>query len=122
MWCRRDAYESLIAELAEQRTKREVAERELALRQQTIEWMRVQINTIQHERTALLARVTGAALAVPTLRPVDGSPLTATAAASTVPTDQFFNKLSSLFEDPGDEAAVAMGATHDEAGAVVYTQ
>jgi len=120
MWCDRRTYEALVVELAEQRTKREAAEKQLGLTQQTLEWLRVQVNTLQYERASLLARVTGAPVMVPTLRHDDSSPISPPVGQPKVPTDQFFNQLASLFEDPGDDLASKSGITHDETGAVVY--
>jgi len=120
MWCDRRTYEALVVELAEQRTKREAAEKQLGLTQQTLEWLRVQVNTLQYERASLLARVTGAPVMVPTLRSDDSSPISPPVGQPKVPTDQFFNQLASLFEDPGDDLASKSGITHDETGAVVY--
>jgi hypothetical protein len=120
MWCNRRTYESLVVELSEQRTKREAAEKQLALNQQTLEWLRVQVNSLQYERASLLAKITGAPVMVPTLRSDESSPIAPPVGNPKTPTDQFFNQLASLFDDPGDELAQKAGITHDETGAVVY--
>ena len=57
---------------------------------------------------------------VPTLRADERSPIAPTFGQAPRETDQFFNQLASLFEDPGDERASQSGITHDETGAVVY--
>ena len=120
MWCDRRTYEALIVDLAEQRAKREAAEKQVGLAQHTIEWLRTQVNSLQYERASLLSRVTGAPVMVPTLRREDSSPIAPTFGQAPREPDQFFNQLASLFEDPGDELASKSGITHDETGAVVY--
>jgi hypothetical protein len=123
MWVRRSDYEALVRELAEQRATREAAEKALALNQQTCEWLRVQVNTLQYERASLLSKVTGAPVMVPTLRSGDeSSPIAPPVGQPKPPADQFFNQLSALFEDPGDDAAQKLGIAHDTDGSVLYTQ
>lgn len=120
MWLRRNDYDALVHELTEQRTKREAAEKALALQTQTVDWLKVQVNTLQFERASLLAKVTGAPVMVPTIR--DSTPMTPSVEQTKEPPQQFFNQLAALFEDPGDDVAGKLGIAHDDAGGVIYTQ
>lgn len=111
MWISRERYDSLTRELAEQRTKREAAETQGKLQQHTVEWLTVQVNTLQYERAALLQKVTGSPIMVPSIRSAESVPPVGDRPA---PKEQFFNQMAALFEDVGDEAAVQLGITSEE--------
>lgn len=120
MWIARRDYDRLQTELTEQRTKREAAETSLALTRQTVEWFRVQVNTLQYERASLLAKITGAPVMVPTVKAEESSPISPP--ARTPGEDKFLSQMAALFDDVGDETAQTLGITHADDGTVVYTK
>jgi hypothetical protein len=135
---RRADYERILGELAEARGAREVLTRELAIRQQNVDWLTAHVNRLELERAELLQRVLNLTLPVPTIaREATDHPDLAAAIHGTTglgrpirPIDRPMGEdigvaasalgLSS-FEDMGDTLADRLGVKHDEAGNTIYS-
>lgn len=80
----------------------------------TVDWLRVRVNQLEHERATLFQAVTKLPMSVPSIRPAD--PYAASSAPNTRP------DMAALFEDVGDELARTLGIDHDADGRLVYTK
>lgn len=143
MWIRRADYTRVVDELAELRRthdrmltllatdtgKREILTRELAVRQQNVDWLSAHVNRLEAERATLLDRVLHLTFAVPVIArdATDhpelaaaigvGRPLTPVDREPGDPEGVAVAALAmSSFEDVGDDVAAALGLRHDAAG------
>ena len=105
MWIRRGDYDRLVSDLATAKA--------------TVEWMRVQVNTAQAEKAALLSAVTKMPVMTPTIREAGSSPIAPSIGPGPTP-DTFSSQLAAMFEDVGDDAAASLKIDHDPLGTVVY--
>ncbi len=119
MWISRDDWQRVVEAQRTAEAEARGAREQVAGQKSTLDWMRVQINTIQAEKAALLSALTKTPVLTPTIRAADSSPLTVdTKKPEQVNT--FLSELSAVFEDVGDDAAKALNIDHDEKGGVVY--
>lgn len=129
----RDILEGQIAaarhELAVERGKREVFERQLMLAQKDAEWLRTVYNLSNNERTAVLSQRLGAAVpaaqfSVPMQPPPDartglsdGGPVGAGLPGNV---QEYLDSFAGSMEDMGDAAAGQAGITHDADGNAIF--
>ncbi len=92
----------------------DLAHEQLAIAQNNFEWARVRLNQIEAERAQLMTTLLRVPIQPVTIeRPAE--PASAPAAGAGIPMGIGFD-----FEDVGDEAAEALGISHDAAGGVRY--
>lgn len=134
MWLRRQDYDRLTNELADARGARDVLRRELAIRQQNVDWLTSHVNRLELERAELLKRVLNITLPVPVIaREPESHPELAHALGLGQPIPERPRPEGedpgvaaaamglSSFEDMGDTLAERLGVGHDSAGNVKYS-
>jgi hypothetical protein len=134
MFLRRADYDRLTRELADANGRRELLQRELAIRQQNVDWLTSHVNRLELERAELLKRVLNLSLPVPVItreatdhpdlaRAIGlGRPIPETARPEGEDAGVAAAALGlSSFEDMGDTLAERLGVRHDDAGNVKYS-
>jgi hypothetical protein len=110
MWINRFVYDSERMEYVKNREEARVLAVQNASHLATIDWMKTQINQLQHERAQLMFMATGARVQVPEIAkatPLGENPLL------HMPTD---------FQDVGDEIAEQLGIYHAPDGTLTDTK
>lgn len=105
----RDTYDDLRLGHAEQRGVSQALEKNLIALQTTMDWMRVRLSQLEHERALLVQHFMGISLPVPTIE------RTPTKREQQMPLD-----VMPSFEDVGDDEAGRLGITHNADGTVSY--
>lgn len=127
MFIRRSDYLATHHELASARAAREVLSRELAIKQQNVDWLTQHVNRLEVERAELIARVLDLRFPVPMitrdLPPVGmGRAIPETDRPAGEPVGVAAASLGlSTFEDVGDDLAAHLGIGHDLAGNVRFS-
>ena len=107
MWINRQTYEHLVFDGVKRNEEARVLDAQNRVLQVNLDWLRVRVNQLEHERAQLLFNYTGVKVAVPEIQRAPETlvhPL---------------NKLPS-FADVGEAEAVRLGIEWDSEGHVVY--
>lgn len=134
MFIRRADYLTLVRELTAERSKREILARELAIRQQNIDWLTGHVNRLEFERSELTQRVLGMTLPYPVIarEAADHPELTQALGMGTPLRERDRPDTESegvagaqlglaSFEDMGDEMAARLHVAHDDNGHVKFS-
>ena len=111
MWIRRSDYDALITELAGFRAENREKTATLAAIQTTLDWARVRLSQVEHERAQLLFNYTGVKIMTPSIEPAKPSPSM----------QDILSQLPS-FDDVGDAEARRLGVGWDEQGNLKATE
>lgn len=120
MWVSRTHYESLFENVTTSRSRLAEAQARIASLEATQAWLMQHVNRLEHERRLLTEARLGLQFPQPTLareRETDPAEVTHGLPPSSMPLAQM---LAASMEDVGDEAARALGLSHDASGQLAY--
>lgn len=109
MWISRDEYTRIIAELATAIGENKILREANAAHKTTLDWARVRLTQVEHERNQLLFNFTGVKVLTPTIE--EAPPPTMSRLQNSI--DQM-----PTFEDVGDEEAARLGLSWRGDGSV----
>ncbi len=110
MWLSRQHYDDLRLEWAKNHEEARVLAQQNTAMQTTLDWMRVQLNQAQAERSHFMHLYSGVKVPAPEIERVSAAQERVVDAQNGLPN----------FDDIGDEAAAQLGVGWDEAGVIAY--
>ena len=107
MWINRQTYEHLVFDGVKRNEEARVLDAQNRVLQVNLDWLRVRVNQLEHERAQLLFNYTGVKVAVPEIQRAPETPV------------HPLNELPS-FADVGEAEAARLGIEWDAEGHVIY--
>lgn len=108
MWISRQMFTELVKDRSEASGVAQALEKQNIALQATMDWLRMRLTQLEHERAQLIYNYMGVKINVPTLEP-----------APTAKLSDIVNEAVS-FDDMGDTEAAKLGIGWNEAGEVEY--
>lgn len=108
MWLSRIAFEKLLQDHSVAVGRAAAIEQQNTKLHATMDWMRLRLNQLEHERSVLVENYMGVKIPAPTIERAEAAPI-GSAILNEVPS----------FEDMGDDAASAAGIAWDDTGRLV---
>lgn len=127
MWLSSEKFWKMVEGLALANERTRVAEAKVAAMQATQDWLTTHVNRLENERRILTEARLGLSLPQPIIEKVSEQPESIEPDRETmrgIPHDSvpLAQMMAASLEDVGDEAAAALGITHDPHGFVQYKQ